>query len=228
MGSWERHIYNNSSCPWTFQAATDHGNVYFHDPNGDVENGPYTLPAGQSIGIKYTTSDGNASGTFNITDSGGVTGSYGYSNGGGGCPSFNYYGSFENDPADCDMTILRFSWSGLVWNGGLVMIPQGVGFIMINGTLRGLTNGDILPKIVTDSNFIAIPSTDGYNVGENISSAYLARRSTDNAVFLVVNDTEKSWITDMSVFNEYHFDIVQVRENIDGVLAQLADGPTIN
>ena len=60
-----RHIYNDSSQAITFRADTYKGNVYFLGcPNGQVKNGPCTLPPHSSIETQFTEDWGAIGGTM--------------------------------------------------------------------------------------------------------------------------------------------------------------------
>lgn len=117
-----RHIYNNSSCPWTFQADSRYGNVYFGDgtlPNCTQMNGPCTVAGNTTIEIHYTYTGGSASGFFNITDSTGKTETWPYSAANlNQCVYIQHSGGTGavalNDPADGDMN----AWGACTWADG--------------------------------------------------------------------------------------------------------------
>jgi hypothetical protein len=107
-----RHIYNNSSCAWTFSFDTDSGNVYLGDgtlPNCTQQNGPCTIPPGNTIPIQYTTSGGLISGHVTIVSAGATQSYYQrYANDPGSnfCPYVQHDGNTGdvamNDPANGD------------------------------------------------------------------------------------------------------------------------------
>ncbi len=117
-----RHIYNDSACPWTFQADSRYGNVYFggsNTPGCTQANGPCTLQGRTSIEIHYTFTGGVASGFFNITDQAGVKKSWPYSATDlNQCIRIQHSGSTGaiamNEPVNGDMT----AWGACTWADG--------------------------------------------------------------------------------------------------------------
>jgi hypothetical protein len=117
-----RHIYNNSSCNWTFQIDSkhgQHGNVFFGNVDTSSctqKNGPCTVAPGATIDLHYTYTDGAADGQMNITDSTGTTKNWEYGNSVvNQCVSFNHSGSTGsvalNDPSGGDIN----AWGACNW-----------------------------------------------------------------------------------------------------------------
>ena len=114
-----RHIYNDSSQAITFRADANKGNVYFLGcPNGEVKNGPCTLPPHSSIETQFTESSGVIGGTMWIwavvAPSQARRLSYGYQGKRfeGICSDFCKYCTQNvkcrvNDPADLDIKIFN-------------------------------------------------------------------------------------------------------------------------
>ncbi len=111
-----RHIYNNSSCGWTFQdTGGGNGNAYFIDDNGGActsncteKNGPCTVNPNCTITLQYTYSGGLSDGIMNVT-LGSTTEQYSYNAAGVNlCPYINHQGQTGgislNEPASGDMT----------------------------------------------------------------------------------------------------------------------------
>ena len=116
-----RHIYNTSSSPWTFQASTGGGNVYFQN-TGCGQNGPCTLPAGSTTTIQYTTTFGISNGTMSVTDDQGVSHGFTYSSHPFMCPRIDHDGNTGavavNDPANGDWNAWDENWgsgAGKAW-----------------------------------------------------------------------------------------------------------------
>jgi len=119
-----RHIYNNSSCPWTFQIPqeTQYGNVYFGDgtlPNCTQMNGPCTVAGNTTIEIHYTYTRGSSQGVYNITDRTGTKRDFSYSAPTAAqCPYIRHAGGTGavalNDPADGDINV----WGACTWADG--------------------------------------------------------------------------------------------------------------
>lgn len=120
-----RTIYNNSGCPWTFNIDRDYsqyGNVYFGDgsrSNCTELNGPCTVPANTSIGLKYTTTTSTSMGRFVISDQTGAAKKFRYDTDVmGQCPPIQHSGNTGavamNDPADGDMN----AWGACTWADG--------------------------------------------------------------------------------------------------------------
>lgn len=116
-----RHVYNNTGCPWTFQANADHGNVWFiNDSNCAIncnsENGPCTVPTGCAISIQYTTTGGGIVGGWVATDWKGASRGWSYSSPypASQCPYISHSGNTGainlNDPANGDITAGGCTW----------------------------------------------------------------------------------------------------------------------
>jgi hypothetical protein len=108
-----RHIYNASSCPWTFQATPQYANVWFNDDDHcatkcNNENGPCTLPPGCAISIQYTTSGGNIGGTLIAIDQNNTISAWCYNSPNpNSCPYISHGNSGPislNDPVPGDLT----------------------------------------------------------------------------------------------------------------------------
>lgn len=112
--SCRRHVYNNSTAPWTFQASTSAGNVYFEN-TGCPQNGPCTLPAGSTTEIHYTTALGLTVGTMTVTDDQGNSQSFQFSSNPGVCPYIGHSGNTGavavNDPANGDWNAWAANWN---------------------------------------------------------------------------------------------------------------------
>jgi hypothetical protein len=113
----QRHIYNKSSSPWTFQANASTGNVHFgvgiicpHQVNG-----PCTIPAKHTVTIEYTTTAGIAKGTMSIRDHRGQSRQFDYQGLASNCPSISHHGNTGavavNDPANGDWDAWGDDWS---------------------------------------------------------------------------------------------------------------------
>ncbi len=63
--SWNRAVFNRSSKPVVINVVADMGNVWFTGAC-TTENGPCTIPPGQTANTKYTTTQGITKGTFHI------------------------------------------------------------------------------------------------------------------------------------------------------------------
>jgi hypothetical protein len=113
----QRHIYNKSSSPWTFQASASNGNVNFGV--GIIcpkkVNGPCTIPAKRMVTIEYTTTGGIARGTMSIRDHRGATRQFDYQGLASNCPTISHHGNtgavVVNDPADGDWVAWGNDWS---------------------------------------------------------------------------------------------------------------------
>ncbi len=114
-----RHIYNNSSCGWSFQdVGGGAGNAYFIDPGGCTsncteKNGPCTVNPGCTIELQYTYSGGISNGQMNVMVNTSGQKWVGFSFQGTGvneCPYINHSvapqtgGISLNQPANGDLT----------------------------------------------------------------------------------------------------------------------------
>ena len=131
--SCDRHIYNNSNCPWTFSATNDAGNLWFtprmvcqmakpaqespaQETNPCIaENGPCKIDPTCVANIQYTTNMGVSRGEVYITDKNGVTKSWKYlGTMAGQCPYVSHSGNTGavslNEPADGDFMIGACNW----------------------------------------------------------------------------------------------------------------------
>lgn len=123
--SCERHIYNKSSCPWSFQQSPSDvhqvGNMYFGNgtlPNCTQLNGPCIIQPGATVTLEYTYTAGRTAGTMLIIDRRGAkdgSKSFGYrTNNYNECPYVVHSGGTGgvsvNEPADGDYTIDKCEW----------------------------------------------------------------------------------------------------------------------
>ena len=119
--SCPRNVYNNTDCPWTFQADSRHGNVYFINgscvqTNCTVQNGPCTLPPHCAVSIQYTTTNGLLDGNWVVTDRNGGARSWSYFSDypAEQCPLISHSGNTGainlNDPANGDLTAGGCTW----------------------------------------------------------------------------------------------------------------------
>lgn len=116
----DRHIYNHSNQPWTFQVnfnvGPNHGNVYFSgDGSGTAQNGPWVVPPQGTAAIQYTSTGGKSAGTLVITDHTGSAQLFNYgvnttTEGGSISHSGNTGAANLNDPANCDITMGQDQW----------------------------------------------------------------------------------------------------------------------
>ena len=114
-----RHIYNNSTAPWIFKFATQHGNVTFPGTSCQ-QNGPCAIPPQSTVEIDYSTTGGQINGLVSITDYTYDTNSFSYDNStinDGLCPYVQHSGDTGsvavNDPANGDFN----AWGPNSWNG---------------------------------------------------------------------------------------------------------------
>ena len=117
----ERHIYNQSSQPWTVQAFPEltptrfpYGNVYFGGACGGSRNGPCTVAPNSSLVITYTTTDGISDGLITFRDNRGVQRGFNYRGLASNCPYVAHSGNTGavsvNAPANGDFAIGRGNW----------------------------------------------------------------------------------------------------------------------
>ena len=117
-----RHIYNRTSCPWTFTATNGAGNVWFIDDAGcgldncPNPNGPCTVPPNCTISIQYTTTNGVIQGNLFATDQNYDSRGWQYSASYPAfqCPYINHSGNTGaialNAPANGDLAASACTW----------------------------------------------------------------------------------------------------------------------
>jgi hypothetical protein len=127
-----RHIYNPTSCPWTFASNPSvNGNVWFlgqsctrkalkRTPRGNCTNpnGNCTIDPYCTMSIQYTYTEGVTQGTWVITDQTGASNSWSFEGQtpGDACPYIDHSGGTGavslNEPANGDMTVGACTWNG--------------------------------------------------------------------------------------------------------------------
>jgi hypothetical protein len=107
-------VQNNSNQPWTIEAETARGNVYFPETSCG-KNGPCVVPAHGVLTLEYTYNTGFAVGALNVIDSNRREKILGYySNNPSICPDIKKIDSSQavsvNNPSRGGFLILSDTW----------------------------------------------------------------------------------------------------------------------